>query len=156
MSDAELRHATLTFERHVPAPVAAVFAAYADAEARAAWGAPSDTAVILYDAADFRVGGVDRFRCGPRTDPKIHGTTWYNDIVVDRRIVSTERIEMDGAPLAVSLSTAAFAPAGEGATRLTVVVQLVSFVGEDMIRGHETGNNGSLDSLVRHFAARAD
>ena len=36
-------HATLVFEREVPAPVEDVFAAVADPIARTEWGAPSDT-----------------------------------------------------------------------------------------------------------------
>ncbi len=64
MTSATTRHATLLFEREIPAPVEKVFAAFADMIARAAWGAPSDTAVVIYDEADFREGGQDRFRCG--------------------------------------------------------------------------------------------
>jgi hypothetical protein len=55
---------TLVFERRIPASVEAVFQAFSDPRLRAEWGAPSDTAVILYDSADFRPGGVDHFRCG--------------------------------------------------------------------------------------------
>lgn len=64
-------HATLVFERQVPASIEKVFAALADPVARSQWGAPSETAVILYDEADFREGGQDRFRCGPR------GIRWW-------------------------------------------------------------------------------
>jgi uncharacterized protein YndB with AHSA1/START domain len=62
-------HATLVFDREVPAPVEDVFAAVADPVARTEWGASSDTAVVIYDEADFREGGQDRFRCGPKADP---------------------------------------------------------------------------------------
>src|ERR1700730_6633756 len=61
-------HATLVFEREIPAPVEEVFAAFADPVARTEWGAPSDTAVVIYDEADFREGGQDRFRCGSKAD----------------------------------------------------------------------------------------
>jgi uncharacterized protein YndB with AHSA1/START domain len=143
-------HATLIFERHVPAPVEQVFEAFADPVARSDWGAPSDTSVVIYDAADFREGGEDRFRCGSRANPNIHGTTRYLDIVRSRRVVSSETIEMDGKRLCASLTTLEFVTDGE-TTKLTNTTQLASFIGENMVRGHETGTNASLDNLVRHF-----
>jgi uncharacterized protein YndB with AHSA1/START domain len=145
-------HATLIFERHIAAPVEQVFEAFADPVARSGWGAPSDTSVVIYDAADFREGGEDRFRCGSRASPNIHGTTRYLDIVRYSRVVSSETIEMDGKRLCASLTTLEFVAEGE-TTRLTSTTQLASFIGENMVRGHETGTNASLDNLVRHFRA---
>jgi uncharacterized protein YndB with AHSA1/START domain len=145
-------HATLVFERTIPAPIEQVFAAFADPVARSGWGAPSDTAVVIYDEADFREGGQDRFRCGSRANPNIHGTTRYLDIVTDRRVVSSETIEINGKRLCASLITLEFTTDGE-TTRLTNTTQLASFIGNDMVRGHETGTNASLDNLVQHFRA---
>jgi uncharacterized protein YndB with AHSA1/START domain len=144
-------HATLVFEREIPAPVEAVFAAFADPVARANWGAPSDTAALIYDAADFREGGQDVFRCGSKTDPNIHGTTRYLDIIPNRRVVSSETIVMNGQRLCASLTTLEITRDGNQ-TRLKSTTQLASFIGEAMVKGHETGNNGSLDSLVRYFS----
>jgi hypothetical protein len=36
-------------------------------------------------------------------------------------------------------------------TILKSTIQLVSFVGQDMVQGHENGINASLDNLVEHF-----
>jgi uncharacterized protein YndB with AHSA1/START domain len=146
-------HATLIFERNIPASIEQVFAAFADPVARSEWGAPSDTAVVIYDEADFREGGQDRFRCGSRENPNIHGMTRYLDIVTNRRVVSSETIAMDGRRLCASLTTIEFAADGE-TTKLTNTTQLASFIGDDMVRGHETGTNASLDNLVRHFRAK--
>jgi uncharacterized protein YndB with AHSA1/START domain len=146
-------HATLIFERTIPAPIEQVFAAFADPVARSEWGTPSDTAVVIYEETDFREGGQDRFRCGSRADPNIHGTTRYLDIVTNRRVVSSETIDMDGKRLCASLTTLEFAADGE-TTRLTNTTQLVSFIGDDMVRGHESGTNASLDNLVQHFRAK--
>jgi uncharacterized protein YndB with AHSA1/START domain len=144
-------HATLVFEREIPAPVEEVFAAFADPVARSEWGAPSDTAVVIYDEADFREGGQDRFRCGSKADPNIHGTTRYLEIVANSRVVSSETIVADGKRLCASLTTLELTPDGEK-TRLKSTTQLASFIGEGLVRGHETGNNASLDSLVRYFS----
>lgn len=145
-------HVTLRFQRYVPAPVEKVFAALADPVARSQWGAPSETAVVIYDEADFREGGQDRFRCGSKANPNIQGTTRYLDIVTNGRVVSSETISMDGKRLCASLTTVELAADGQS-TRLTQTTQLASFIGEDMVKGHETGTNGSLDNLVRYLQA---
>jgi uncharacterized protein YndB with AHSA1/START domain len=143
-------HATLVFEREIAASPQAVFAALADPLARSQWGTPSDTAVLIYDAADFREGGQDHFRCGSRTNPNIHGVTYYLDIVPDRRVISSETLVVDGDRLCVSLSTHELSP-DDNKTRLKSTTQLASFVGEDMVKGFTTGTNASLDGLVRYF-----
>jgi uncharacterized protein YndB with AHSA1/START domain len=144
-------HKTLVFEREIAAPAEAVFAAFADPVARAAWGTPSDTAILIYDEADFRDGGRDRFRCGSKTDPNIHGATHYLEITANRRIVSTETITVDGRHLCACLTTLELTPNGRN-TRLKNTAQLASFIGEDMVDGHATGTNASLDNLVKFFA----
>jgi uncharacterized protein YndB with AHSA1/START domain len=100
-------HATLILERTSSAPVKRLFAALADAEERAKWGTPSETATFTYDATDFRVGGKDVFLCGAKNDPQFHGVTSYFDIVPDTRIVSVETIATGGKTLFVTLTTRA-------------------------------------------------
>jgi uncharacterized protein YndB with AHSA1/START domain len=143
-------HATLVFEREISASPKAVFAAFADPAARAQWGTPSDTAVLIYDDADFREGGQDHFRCGPKASPNIHGATHYLDIVPDSRVISSETLVVDGRRLCVSLTTLELAADGNK-TKLKSTTQLASFIGEDMVKGHTTGTNASLDGLVRYF-----
>jgi uncharacterized protein YndB with AHSA1/START domain len=143
-------HTTLVFEREISASPETVFAAIKDPIARARWGAPSDTAVVVYDEAFFREGGQDRFRCGSKSDPNIHGVTRYLDIVPNRRVVSSETIAVDGRRLCVSMTTLELAPNGNS-TRLKNTTQLASFIGEGMVKGHTTGTNASLDSLCRYL-----
>ena len=107
--------------------------------------------MVIYDEADFREGGQDCFRCGSKADPNIHGTTQYLDIVDNRRIVSSEAIVMGGSRLCVSLTTLGLTPEG-ARTSLKSTTQIVPFIGEDMVKGHETGNNAPLDNLVRRFS----
>jgi uncharacterized protein YndB with AHSA1/START domain len=145
-------HATLVFERKIPAPIEKVFAAFADVATRVEWGAPSDKTALLYDESDFREGGQDRFRCGARTDPNIHGTTRYLEIIPNQRVVSSETVAMNGKRLCASLNTLELIPDG-AKTQLKTTIQLASFIGEDMVRGHETGTNASLDNLVQYFSS---
>jgi len=148
---AHTTHATLVFEREVPATVERVFAAFASAESRSNWGAPSDTATIIYDQDDFREGGEDRFRCGSKSNPNIHGITRYLEIIPNRRIVSSETISMDGKRICASLVTIELTQSG-GVTKLRSTSQVASFIGQDMISGTEVGNNSSLNSLVNYFS----
>jgi uncharacterized protein YndB with AHSA1/START domain len=60
------------------------------------WGAPSANTALIHDESDFSEGGSSRFRCGPKENPNIHGTTTYLQITKNRRIVSTETITVDG------------------------------------------------------------
>jgi uncharacterized protein YndB with AHSA1/START domain len=145
-----VQHATLVFERELSAPIAAVFQAYANATLRARWGAPSETAVIIYDAEDFREGGIDRYRCGSRQDPNIHVATHYLEIVEHRRIVYSETITTEGRRLCASLTTVELTPCERG-TKLKSTTQVASFIGEAMIDGHKVGQGASLDNLVRYF-----
>jgi uncharacterized protein YndB with AHSA1/START domain len=143
------QHATITVERFYRVPVERVFSEFADPVARARWSPPSND-VLMYDETDFRVGGRDVFRCGPKNDPKFRGETSYHLIVPNKRVVSSETLDADGQRLAVSLSTLDFEATGEG-TNLKLTVQIVSLVGMSMIEGFESGNKSAFESLARHL-----
>jgi len=145
----KLQHATITLEHSYAAPLERVFSEFADPVARARWSAPSKDALI-YDEADFRIGGKDVFRCGPEGDPKFRGETRYLQIIPNALVVSSETVDMDGQRLAVALTTLDFKRTDEG-TNLTVTVQMVSFVGPDMIHGYESGNKSALENLADHL-----
>jgi uncharacterized protein YndB with AHSA1/START domain len=152
---ATVDHATLVLEREVSAPINAVFAAFASAKLRAEWGAPSETATIIYDVEDFSEGGVDHYRCGSRQNPNIHGTTHYLEIIENTRIVYSEIISTDGRRVCASLTTLELAPSDRG-TRLRSTTQVASFIGAAMIDGHKAGHAASLSNLVRYFERRGD
>lgn len=143
------QHATIMLEHSYSAPVERVFSQFADPVARAGWSAPSEE-VLVYDESDFRVGGKDVFRCGPNGNPKFRGETRYLQIVPNKRVVSSETLDTDDQPLAIALTTLEFEPTKDG-TNLTVTVQIVSFVGPDLIRGYESGNKSALKNLSQHL-----
>jgi uncharacterized protein YndB with AHSA1/START domain len=151
MNETTVVHATLVFERTIPVSADQVFTAYADVTERQRWGVPSEKTVLIYDKADFRDGGEDAFRCGSKENPNIHGATHYLEIVLNRRIVSSETITIDGRRVCASLTTLELCPDGEQ-TKLKNTTQLVSFVGTDMVKGHENGTDASLDNLVKFFS----
>jgi uncharacterized protein YndB with AHSA1/START domain len=149
MSD-NLQHATITLQHSYSAPLELVFSEFADPVARAHWSAPSKDALV-YDEADFQVGGKDMFRCGPKGDLKFRGETRYLDIVPNARVVSSETVAVDGQRLAAALTTLDFEPTKDG-TLLAVTIQAVSFVGPDMIRSYESGNRSALNNLDLHLS----
>ncbi len=150
----KLVHANFVFERRVPVAISKVFAAFADATARATWGAPSGTAVLIYDVVDFSEGGIERFRCGSKDNPNIVGTTQYLKIITDRLIVSSETIDLDDNRLCASLLTLELREDG-AETVILLHSQMVSFVGDEMVKGNEIGNNASLDHLCRYLISHA-
>jgi uncharacterized protein YndB with AHSA1/START domain len=114
------QHATIRLEHSYAAPLERVFSEFADPVVRARWSAPSDD-VLIYDEADFRIGGKDVFRCGPRGDPKFRGETRYLVIVPNARVVSSETLDMDGQRIAVSLTTLDFDSVEDGANLNTLI-----------------------------------
>jgi uncharacterized protein YndB with AHSA1/START domain len=148
-----MKHATLVFQREIGVPVDATFAAYEDIKARTIWGAPSESAILLYDRADFREGGEDHFRCGAKNNPDIHGRTRYLEIIRNARIVSLETIDVVGRRLCASLNTLELTPTAQG-TSLLLTVQVTSYVGSEIIHGNEVGHTSSLNNLVSYLEAR--
>jgi uncharacterized protein YndB with AHSA1/START domain len=150
MTDISTDHATVVVERTLAVPVSRVYSAFADAKARASWGAPSDTAVFIYDEANFSVGGRDLARCGAKEDPRYRVETRYVDIVAERRVVWTETIHEVDKLLATNITTLEFLPDGQR-TRVKVTVQVASFVGPGMIKNTKDGHEGSLANMARHL-----
>src|SRR5258708_34561138 len=148
MSD-KLQHATIKLQHSYSAPLELVFSEFADPSARARWSAPSNDE-LLYDEADFQIGGKDVFRCGPKGDLKFRGETHYLEIALNTRVVSSETVALDGRRLAVALTTLDFEPTKDG-TLLTVRIQVVSFVGPDMIHSYESGNQSAMNNLALHL-----
>ncbi len=149
-TDGKSRHATIVLERTYRAAPERVFSEFADPLARARWSPPSDD-VLIYDQTDFRAGGRDLFRCGPKNDPKFRGETLYHLIVPNQCVVSSETLDTDGQRLAVSLSTLDFEATGEG-TNLKLTLQMVSLAGAGMIEGYESGNKSALENLARRLS----
>ena len=150
----DVLHATLVFERTLPAPVSDVYAAFANANARATWGAPSPTTVVRYLADHFVEGGEDIYRCGPRDSPDIDASVRYLEIQANLRIVFSEMLTTQGAKLCASLATVEFQPSGSN-TRIQHTTQVVSFVGQDMIDGFRQGIGASLNNLARYLDSPA-
>jgi uncharacterized protein YndB with AHSA1/START domain len=150
MTDISTDHGTIVVEQMINIPVSRAYSAFADPKERVRWGAPSDTVAFIYDAVDFRVGGMDLIRCGAKDDPRYRVEVRYINIVDERRVVWTETIRDPDKLLATNITTLEFMPHGQR-TRLKVTVQVTSFVGVGMIQNTKAGQEGSLGSMARYL-----
>jgi uncharacterized protein YndB with AHSA1/START domain len=135
-------------ERVYDASPARVFAAFATAEAKAAWS----TCHTDWECAefDFRVGGRERGRGGPPGGPTYAVDATYHDIVPGRRIVYAYDMYVDDTRASVSLVTVDLVADGPR-TRLTFTEQGAFLDGND-VGGREIGTGDGLDRLAEVLA----
>jgi uncharacterized protein YndB with AHSA1/START domain len=151
MTERSVVHATFTIERTYDASPARVFAAFADAGAKKQWfGGPPEWGPDEHEM-DFRVGGRETNRGGPKGGPVHHFDARYMDIVPDRRIVFAYDLYVDDVKLSVSLTTIQLQPAGKG-TRLTFTEQGAFLDGHEDPSLREEGTRGLLEALARALA----
>jgi uncharacterized protein YndB with AHSA1/START domain len=158
MTDRSVIHDTFSIERTYPVAPSRVFAAFASAEAKDAWG---DTGVLEpaegeagAQEFDFRPGGRERF------GHKMEGTMFrydalYYDIVPDQRIVYSYEMYADDARISVSVATIEFAKSGDG-TALTWTEQGAYLDGIDGTQApslREEGTTEMMDGLARYLTA---
>jgi uncharacterized protein YndB with AHSA1/START domain len=146
-------HATFTLERTYPVPVARVWTAFADLEAKRAWfGTQHDDLTMTAFDDDFRVGGQGindgRFGDGPMS--KFRST--YTDIVEQQRIVYVYDMWLDDAHISTSVTTVTLEPTDEG-TRLVFVEHGVHLDGHASAEGREEGTGEILDALGRSLVS---
>lgn len=147
---ASTAHETLVFERSFRTSAEKVFGAYADVAVRVKWSAPSETAAVVYSSHDFRIDGLDRFRCGAKDKLEFEGVVSYVEIAAPWRIVYTELISKGHVRLAVSLVTWELTETATG-TQLVVTDQIASLVGAEMIDGSRVGMEAALDNLCERL-----
>ena len=139
------QHGTIRLERRYKAPPARVFAAWAEPQARAKWDVPGRW-VIAEQTFDFREGGRELKRFGPRGDPHLVADTLYLDIVPPRRIVFSYSMTSRGTPISVSLTTIEIS-ADAKETHLLLTEQIVFLDGQDNAANREEGLASMLDKI---------
>jgi uncharacterized protein YndB with AHSA1/START domain len=156
MTDRSVIHDTFSIVRTYPAAPSRVFAAFASAEAKDAWGETGGLEAAEGEAGteefDFRPGGRERF------GHKFQGTTYrydamYYDIVPDQRIVYSYEMYADDARISVSVATIEFAKNGDG-TALTWTEQGTYLDGIDGPQAPSLRKGGTtemLDGLTRYL-----
>ena len=143
------QHGTIRLERTFKAQPARVFAAWAEPKARAKWDVPGHW-VIAEQTFDFREGGRELKRFGPKDDARLVADTLYLDIVPQRRIVFSYSMTSHGMPISVSLTTIELSPApssGGRNTHLLLTEQIVFLDGNDNAANREEGLASMLDKI---------
>jgi uncharacterized protein YndB with AHSA1/START domain len=144
MTAPSVSHATFVIERSYPAPAARVFAAWVDPVAKRRWFGGPVPADAVYKL-DFRVGGeeLSRDRLGEQTFTYL---ARYQNIVPDQRIIFTYDMQLDDAPISVSVATVELKPEN-GGTRLIYTEQGAFLDGLDTPEQREHGTAELLDAL---------
>jgi uncharacterized protein YndB with AHSA1/START domain len=140
------RFATLTFERDVAAPLAALWEAWTASSARAIWAAPSPSVALEFLEADTRVGGREISLCNVEGQPDIRCENGWLVLKPAACSVNYEVISSEGVTQSVALVTADISGTREH-SRLVVTVQLSSLA-EDMEAGYRKGFDAGLDNLA--------
>jgi uncharacterized protein YndB with AHSA1/START domain len=154
MSERSVNHSTIIIERSYDASPSRVFAAWSDPEALLRWGSPGEGWESAFDRFEFKVGGVELSRFGPKGGDTYFNETRYLDIVPDQRIVSAGSMTSDGKRIFAGLLTVEFAAVGQGC-RMVMTEQGVFLDGHDVPANHEAGWNQMLDNLGGELKRRA-
>jgi uncharacterized protein YndB with AHSA1/START domain len=139
-------HASFTLERTYAAAPAKVFKAFADPEAKARWFRGPDEWGNEKGVFEFREGGRESNRTGPKDGPMHVFECRYYDIVPNQRIVYAYEMYLDKRRISVSLATIELKPAGAG-TKLTITEHGAFLDGYDDAKNREQGTNWLLDKL---------
>ena len=146
MRERSVEHETIVMERRLKAAPPRVFAAWASAKARAQWMVPNEEWESIEESNDFRVGGHEVSRFGPKGDARFKAEKHYLDIVEDRRIVMAGTMFAADRPISCSLATVEFLSAGRG-TRMIYTEQAVFLDDRDDADSRRRGWKINLDKL---------
>jgi uncharacterized protein YndB with AHSA1/START domain len=146
MTERSVTHATFVIERTYAATPARVFAAFASRAAKSSWfQGPAEWGPSDHEL-DFKVGGRERVRGGPKGGPIHSFDARFQDIVPNQRIISSYDMHLDDKRISVSLATVELKPAGAG-TRLIYTEQGAFLDGYDDAGSREHGTRALLDKL---------
>lgn len=148
MKERNTNHATFSIERIYDAAPVRVFAAWASAEEKAKWNACHTEWVAFEQAMDFRVGGKEVNRVGPKGGTLHSFEAVYHDIVPNERIIYSYKMHLDDRLISVSLATVEFKPE-KSKTRLVFTEQAIFVDGYEDSSGadREKGTGIGLDRL---------
>ncbi|MGH7049188.1 MAG: SRPBCC family protein [Acetobacteraceae bacterium] len=140
-------HAIFRLERLYDAPVARVWKALTDEQAKAKWfGAPACEWALIERQMDVRVHGRERLKGRWKGGVVSTFDALYHDVIPNQRLIYSYEMHLDERKISVSLATIGLS--GEGArTRLTVTEQGAFLDGYDDSGSREHGTGLLLEAL---------
>ena len=147
MSQHKVDHASFTLERHYDAPVALLYKAFSDEEAKRRWFGGGSEWDLQSREFDFRVGGREHLSGKWKSGMVSTFDALYHDIVPEQRIVYAYDMHLDGRHISVSLATLLFAEDSTG-SKLTVTEQGTFLDGYDDNGSRERGTRGLLERIA--------
>jgi uncharacterized protein YndB with AHSA1/START domain len=141
-------HGAFTIERTYDAPLARVFKALSDIDAKSKWFSGTEGQWTLVERKmDFRVGGREVLKGRWESGAVTVFDAVYLDIVPNERIVYAYNMHHNDNKLSVSLATFQLKPAGAGRTKLVLTEQGAFLDGYDDAGSREHGTGLLLDRL---------
>ena len=154
MKEPSVLHATTVVEHRFDVAPEKAFNAWADAKARARWDLPGgDDWELTELEQDFRIGGHERTRFGPKGNAIYwsHGT--YLDIVPNARIVSAGTMHENEKRTSVTLCTVEFIAESRG-TKLVLTDQSAFFDGAEAPSERRSGWGKIIERLALYLHAQ--
>ena len=156
MPEPSVVHSTFVVERSYPQSPDRVFAAFAQPARKRRWYAEGDHEIQEYEM-EFRVGGSERlhyrFKEGhPIAGSEINNESTFQDIAPNSRIVTTQKMSLNGKPVNINVVTFEFLPSGTG-TDLVLTNQGTFVDWPDGAKLIEQGWRGLVERLGKELAA---
>ena len=154
--DQSVIHSTFVIQRNYPTPPEKVFSAFADSVKKRRWFAEGDRHQVEDFQMDFRVGGPERFRYRFNESTPFNGVLLtsegsYQDIVLNRRVVTASNMTFGDKCISAALFTIEFVPAGHG-TDLICTHQGAFFEGADGPKMREAGWRTLFERLAKQLS----
>jgi uncharacterized protein YndB with AHSA1/START domain len=147
-NERSVAHGSFTIERRYAAPLARVWRALTDQEAKAKWfgRSPDNKLTMIERHMDVRVGGTERAKARWEGGVVSCFDAVYHDVVPEARLVYSYTMHLNEKKISVSLATIELALEG-GKTRLRVTEQGAFLDGYDDAGSREHGTGFLLDAL---------
>lgn len=154
MTERTVRHSTIVVERSYDVPASRVYAAWSDVAQRRQWDVPGDDWVIHEHQQDFRIGGRESSRFGPKGGPVYKSEGSYLDIVPNARIISAGTMHSGETRISTTLCTIELI--ADGSRTRVIVTDQSAFLDDLEKPDDRAGGWGSiLDNLEAYFKKRA-
>jgi len=145
-----VKHKTIKLKTVIKALPNKVFTALSNTQKKEIWSAPVGNK-LFFLKSDFKVGGVETFKCGPEGALDLRGSIYYLDIIKNERIVYSETVYYKKDKLATALITTEMIK-NNSFTIVNMTIQVISYCGEKMLKGYESGYKSSLNNLSKYLS----